>query len=98
MLTYNCTKLVAVNVTKIDGLTLLNVFNKRFNSMLLGLHTLTHLEIPLTNLSQKIVSLLFGVVALFFLFNFSNKSKKMLLKQVKKDFAVESKFSYLISN
>lgn len=93
MLTYNCTKLVVANVTKIDGLTLLNVFNKRFNSMLLGLHTLTHLKIPLTNLSQKIVPLLFGVVALFFLFNFSLKSKKMLLEQVKKNFAVESKFS-----
>ena len=45
MLTYNYTNLVVVNVTKIAGLTLLNVFNKQFNSMLLGLHTLMHLEI-----------------------------------------------------
>lgn len=88
MLTYNYTNLIAVNVTKIDGLTLLNVFNKQFNSMLLGLRTLMHLEILLTKLSQKIVSLLFGVVAPFFLFNLSFKSKKMLLKEVKKDFAI----------
>lgn len=92
MLTYNYTNLVVANVTKIDGLTLLNVFNKQFNSMLLGLHTLTHLKIPLTNLSQKnsVTALRSGGTILFV----------QLLIQVKKDVAQTSqkRFCYMKSN
>lgn len=56
--------------------------------MKLQLTLLQFFQIITTNVVLKLVPLLFGVVALFFLVNFSFKSKKMLLKEVKKNFAV----------